>query len=83
MVESVLRGCGYRTGLYTSPHLVDVRERVRIGGYVHTCVHVHVACPCGRQLLDAYAPACRGRRLASLAWQAGRLENAMGTTEYA
>ena len=25
MVESVLRSCGYRTGLYTSPHLIDVR----------------------------------------------------------
>lgn len=34
MVESVLRKCGYRTGLFTSPHLVDVRERVRINGWV-------------------------------------------------
>ncbi|KAG2488378.1 hypothetical protein HYH03_013067 [Edaphochlamys debaryana] len=32
MVESILRTCGYRTGLYTSPHLVDVRERVRVNG---------------------------------------------------
>lgn len=32
MVDSVLRACGYRTALYTSPHLVDVRERVRING---------------------------------------------------
>ncbi|KXZ45564.1 hypothetical protein GPECTOR_53g150 [Gonium pectorale] len=30
MVESILRACGYRTGLYTSPHLVDVRERIRL-----------------------------------------------------
>lgn len=31
-LESVLRHHGLRTGLTTSPHLVDVRERVRIGG---------------------------------------------------
>jgi folylpolyglutamate synthase len=34
MVESILRSCGYRTGLFTSPHLMDVRERIRINGYV-------------------------------------------------
>lgn len=33
MVESLLRRCGYRTGLYTSPHLIDVRERIRIDGW--------------------------------------------------
>ena len=32
MVESILRNAGYKTGLYTSPHLVDVRERIRING---------------------------------------------------
>lgn len=30
--ESILRHCGYKTGLYTSPHLVSVRERIRIDG---------------------------------------------------
>lgn len=34
MVESILRSCGYRTGLFTSPHLVDVRERIRLEGWV-------------------------------------------------
>ena len=34
MVESMLRHSGYRTGLFTSPHLVDVRERIRINGWV-------------------------------------------------
>ncbi len=33
MVESMLRTAGYRTGLFTSPHLLDVRERIRIDGY--------------------------------------------------
>ena len=32
MLESVLRSAGYRTGLYTSPHLLRYNERVRIGG---------------------------------------------------
>lgn len=32
MVESVLRRRGLRTGLYTSPHLVDFRERIRVDG---------------------------------------------------
>ncbi len=32
MVEQMLRAAGYRTGLYTSPHLVYLGERVRIDG---------------------------------------------------
>jgi len=32
MMEAALRQAGYTTGLYTSPHLVTVRERVRIDG---------------------------------------------------
>ena len=32
MVESVLREAGHDVGLYTSPHLDDLRERVRING---------------------------------------------------
>lgn len=32
LTESVLRQMGMRTGLYSSPHLVDVRERIRING---------------------------------------------------
>jgi dihydrofolate synthase/folylpolyglutamate synthase len=32
MVESVLRTSGYRTGLYTSPHLHSFRERIRMNG---------------------------------------------------
>lgn len=32
MVASCLGASGYTTGLFTSPHLVDVRERIRIGG---------------------------------------------------
>lgn len=32
MLESILRAAGYRTGLYTSPHLLRFNERARIGG---------------------------------------------------
>jgi len=30
MVASMLQGCGYAVGQYTSPHLTDVRERIAI-----------------------------------------------------
>src|SRR5512133_625298 len=30
MLASVLQEAGYKTGLYTSPHLVDFRERIRV-----------------------------------------------------
>ncbi|RWS13433.1 folylpolyglutamate synthase: mitochondrial-like isoform X1 [Dinothrombium tinctorium] len=32
LVESILRRFGYKTGLYTSPHIIEVRERIRICG---------------------------------------------------
>src|SRR6202012_5930463 len=32
LMESALRASGVRTGLYTSPHLVNPRERIRIDG---------------------------------------------------
>jgi dihydrofolate synthase/folylpolyglutamate synthase len=32
MLAAILQECGYKTGLYTSPHLKDFRERIRING---------------------------------------------------
>jgi dihydrofolate synthase/folylpolyglutamate synthase len=32
MLAAVLQSAGYKTGLYTSPHLKDFRERIRING---------------------------------------------------
>lgn len=32
MLAAVLQKAGYRTGLYTSPHLKDFRERIRVNG---------------------------------------------------
>ena len=32
MLASILQQAGYKTGLYTSPHLKDFRERIKING---------------------------------------------------
>lgn len=32
MIASMMQACGYKVGLYTSPHLVDIRERFMING---------------------------------------------------
>jgi dihydrofolate synthase/folylpolyglutamate synthase len=32
MTDAILRAAGYRVGLYTSPHLVSITERVRVNG---------------------------------------------------
>jgi len=32
MLSSILQSAGYRVGLYTSPHLTDFRERIRLDG---------------------------------------------------
>src|SRR5678815_4714057 len=32
MLDSICRAAGIKSGLYTSPHLVSITERIRIGG---------------------------------------------------
>jgi len=32
MLAAILQAAGYKTGLYTSPHLLDFRERIRVNG---------------------------------------------------
>src|SRR5215212_431880 len=32
MLESICRAAGIKCGLYTSPHLVSITERIKIGG---------------------------------------------------
>jgi dihydrofolate synthase/folylpolyglutamate synthase len=32
MIDSIARACGVRVGLFTSPHLIDFRERIRVSG---------------------------------------------------
>jgi dihydrofolate synthase/folylpolyglutamate synthase len=36
MIDSILRAQGYRTGLFTSPHLITFRERIRLNGEMVT-----------------------------------------------
>jgi len=36
MLAEMLQACGYKVGLYTSPHICDVRERIRINGNIIT-----------------------------------------------
>lgn len=44
-MESILRHAGYKTGCFISPHLEDMRERIRING-----------CECGEEVfLEAFA----------------------------
>lgn len=35
MLASIFKHCGYKTGLYTSPHIIDFRERIQIN---HTMI---------------------------------------------
>lgn len=49
MLAAILQQAGYKTGLYTSPHLIDFRERIKINGklipkkYVVNFVEKHKA----------------------------------------
>ncbi len=36
MLAACLEGCGYTVGMYTSPHLVELRERIQINGEMIT-----------------------------------------------
>jgi len=40
MLAAILQTAGYKTGLYTSPHLRDFRERIRINGEMISKEHV-------------------------------------------
>jgi dihydrofolate synthase/folylpolyglutamate synthase len=37
MLDAVLSAAGWTTGLYTSPHLIDFTERIRVGGWTIPC----------------------------------------------
>lgn len=39
-IVSVLQEAGYKTGLYTSPHLIDYRERIRVNGQMISKIFV-------------------------------------------
>jgi len=56
MLASVLQEAGYRTGLYTSPHLVDFRERIRINGKMISEDHVVEFVERSREVIDRIQP---------------------------
>jgi len=51
-LESSLRAAGHRVGLYTSPHLVTFRERIRIGGEMIAPEHVAAGVERLRPIVD-------------------------------
>jgi dihydrofolate synthase/folylpolyglutamate synthase len=63
MMASALSLSGFRVGLYTSPHLVDPRERIRIDGQMITeqawadafeAVHLAAEMLLAREIIDAH-----------------------------
>ena len=40
MIDAICRAQGYRTGLFTSPHLITYRERIRVGGEMISAAEV-------------------------------------------
>ncbi|MFA6260064.1 MAG: folylpolyglutamate synthase/dihydrofolate synthase family protein [Bacteroidia bacterium] len=61
MLASVLQEAGYKTGLYTSPHLKDFRERIRINGILipeHEVV----------QFVEQYKVACENIQPSFFEW---------------
>lgn len=61
MVASALGECGYTVGLYTSPHLIDLRERFRIGtdqiSIADFCVYLHRVASAAAALERKFGPA--------------------------
>ena len=53
MAESVLRVSGLRTGLFTSPHLIEPRERIRLDGVAVSPEQFAAQVACIRQAVDA------------------------------
>lgn len=54
-INAVLSGAGRRTGLFTSPHLVDVRERFRLDGEM---ISKEEFARCFNQVMDSVKAFC-------------------------
>lgn len=62
MAASALSACGLTTGLYTSPHLVHLGERIRVNGAYATSGDLEVAIDIARPHIDAMCADGRWRR---------------------
>ncbi|WP_421942750.1 bifunctional folylpolyglutamate synthase/dihydrofolate synthase [Pedobacter sp.] len=56
MLASVLQAQGYKTGLYTSPHLKDFRERIRINGKMMSKADVKSFVQLNKKLIEEIEP---------------------------
>ncbi|MBE9511454.1 MAG: bifunctional folylpolyglutamate synthase/dihydrofolate synthase [Bacteroidetes bacterium] len=56
ILASILQGAGFKTGLYTSPHLKDFRERIRVNGVPVPESKVIDLVTQNRELLDKIEP---------------------------
>ena len=56
LIAAVLQAAGYKTGLFTSPHLVDFRERIRVNGQMITEEQVALFVEKNRCLIERYSP---------------------------
>lgn len=56
LIAAVLQAAGYKVGLYTSPHLVDFRERIRINGQMIPEENVVQFVEDNRMFLDQVKP---------------------------
>ena len=57
MLDAILRVAGWRTGLYTSPHLVTFRERIRLNGEMISEDDVAAGLTRIRELISGWEPA--------------------------
>jgi dihydrofolate synthase/folylpolyglutamate synthase len=56
MLAAILQGAGYKTGLFTSPHLTDFRERIKINGEMITEDEVVELVTRSRAMFDKVQP---------------------------
>jgi len=56
MLAAILQAAGYNTGLYTSPHLRDFRERIRINGEMIPEEEVIKFVACNREVFEKIQP---------------------------
>jgi dihydrofolate synthase / folylpolyglutamate synthase len=56
MIDAISRAQGYRTGLFTSPHLVTFRERIRVDGEMIAEEKVAEGLTVIRQLISEWEP---------------------------
>ncbi len=56
LLDSVCRAAGYRTGLFTSPHLITFRERIQVDGEMISAEAVAAGLTKIRKLIAAWEP---------------------------